>query len=309
MRKVISFSAILCIALFSLSIMNAAFYQEMQFKKRVAVLTFEDKTDHRYHWWSGQPVGEGMSDMLVTALVKSGRYSVIERQEIDKIMQEQSLAQTGVVTQESAAKVGQMLGVELAVFGAVTEFGWSEGNVGGALKQQGFGLGVKTTAATVAIDIRFVNTSTGEILGAESVRKQESKKGLSISTQKFDFDNREKFDESMVGKACRAAIDEVVALVDNNMEKIPWQCKIIKADAAIYINAGANSGIQVGQEFAVYRPGEELIDPDTGLSLGSEETKVGTIRVTNNSVASGKASTCEAVEGSGFQRNDRVRLQ
>ncbi len=288
---------------------GTALAQDMQLKKRVAVFSFEDKTDHHYHWWNGQPVGEGMADMLVTALVKSGKYSVIERQEIEKIMNEQALGMSGAVTPQTAAKVGQLLGVELAIFGAVTEYGWSEGNVGGSLKQKGLGLGVKSSAATVAIDVRFVNTSTGEILAAENVRKQESKKGLAVSTHAFDFDNRDKFDESIVGKACRAAIEQVVAMVDEQMAKIPWQGKIVKANGVIIINAGSAAGIQVGQKLVVYRAGEELIDPDTGLSLGSEEMRVGVIRVTNNSTAQGKASQCEIVEGSGFQRGDIVRLE
>jgi len=284
--------------------------QDMQIKKRVAVFSFQDKTDGRQHWWSGGSVGDGMSDMLITALVKSGRYQVMERGEIQKLLDEQSLGQSGVVTQESAAKVGQMLGVELAVFGAVTEFGWAEGNVGGSLAKKGLGVGVKTSSATVAVDVRMVNTSTGEIIAAENVRKQQSKKGISLSTEKFDFDNRDKFDDSLVGKAAREAIETMVEIIHENMVNIPWQAKIIKADATVYINAGASQGLQVGQVLNVFRPGEELIDPDTGISLGSEETKVGAVKITNNNVGNnGKASVCSIVSGSGFQRNDIVRLQ
>jgi len=282
---------------------------EKRLKKRIAVFDFDDKTNHAYHWWTGQPVGEGMADMLVTSLVKTGNYQVYERQEIQKIMQEQSMGQTGAVTQESAAQVGKLLGVELAIFGAVTKFGYSEGTVGGALKQKGLGLGVKSTKATVAVDVRFVNTTTGEIITAESVRKEESKKGLSVSTAKIDYENQSAFDESIVGKATRQAVDAVVEFVNNTTPSLPWQAKIIKGDGPIFINVGAVSGVQNNDQFVVYRAGEELVDPDTGLSLGAVETKVGTIKVTNNNVGNGKASQCVAVEGSGFQRNDLVRLQ
>lgn len=283
--------------------------QGSQMKKRVAVFTFEDKSDHQHHWWGGQGVGEGMADMLITELVKSGRYSVLERGEIQKIMDEQALGQSGAVTQESAAKVGQLLGVELAVIGAVTEFGWSEGNVGGSLAKKGLGLGVKTTSATVAVDVRLVNTSTGEIIAADNVRKSESKKGLSVNTNAFDFDNRDKFDESIVGKATRQAIDEIVKKIDENMVNVVWQAKVIKADAQVFINAGAGSGLTNGQRLLVFRAGEELVDPDTGISLGSEESQVGEIEVVNNNVGNGKASICKIISGAGFQRNDMVRMK
>lgn len=276
-------------------------------KKRIAVFTFEDKSNHKFRWWTGQPVGEGMADMLVTSLVKTGKYTVIERQQIQQIMQEQNLGQTGAVTAESAAKVGQLLGVEVAVFGAVTEFGYTEGGGSTRLKKKGFGIGLKSTTATVAVDVRFVNTNTGEILTAESVRKEESSKGLSLDTQVFNFDNRNKFDESIVGKATRQAVDAIVEMIDGAAANIAWQGKIIKGDGPIYINAGESSGVNVGDEFDVFRPGEALIDPDTGLNLGSAESKIGVIKVTNNNIGGGKASECRAVSGSGFDRNDIVR--
>ena len=281
--------------------------QDKRLKKRVAVFTFEDKSAHQWRWWTGQPVGEGMADMLITALVKTGNYQVYERTEINNILEEQKLGMTGAVTQESAAKVGQLIGVELAIMGAVTEFGWSQSGTGGAAKKFGIGIGIKSTAATVAVDVRFVNTTTGEIVTAESVRKEESKKGLAIDTDKFSFENQQKFDESLVGKATRDAIDSIVEMVDKTAPKIPWQAKIIKGDGPIFINAGSITGVQVGDEFNVYRQGEELIDPDTGISLGAVESKIGRIRVVNNSIGGGKASQCEAVSGSGFERNDIVK--
>ena len=54
---------------------------------------------------------------------------------------------------------------------------------------------------------------------------------------------------------------------------------------------------------------KENIDPDTGISLGTVDTKIGTIRVTNNMVGNGKASQCVAESGSGFTRSDLVRLK
>jgi hypothetical protein len=55
--------------------------------------------------------------------------------------------------------------------------------------------------------------------------------------------------------------------------------------------------------------GEELIDPDTGISLGSIESKIGIIEVTNNSLGNGKASQCIIKEGSGLKKGDLVRIK
>jgi curli biogenesis system outer membrane secretion channel CsgG len=86
-------------------------------KKRIAVVDFEDRSG-----W-GHNIGTGLADMLVTELVKSGDFMVVERQELSKILEEQGLGMSGVVTPQSAAQVGQVLGVELMVMGSVTEFG------------------------------------------------------------------------------------------------------------------------------------------------------------------------------------------
>ncbi len=298
------FIIVVLIAALFLSSMNVM----AQTKKRVAVFAFEDKTDHRWHWWTGQPVGEGMADMLTTELVKSGKYQVIERQAIEKIMQEQQLGQTGMITPQSAAKVGQMLGVELAIIGAVTEFGYKKSDVGGVLKKQGLGLGVQSASASVGIDVRFVNVNTGEIIAADNVRHEESKKGLKLDTQQFSFKNKSEFDESLVGKATRKSIEEIIVKLDSQLGNLPWQAKVIRvADNMVYINAGAESGVQVGDVLVVVKKGEELIDPDTGLSLGSEESQVGVIEVVDNSIGNGKASKCKIKSGGGFNQGDLVR--
>ncbi|MFO7892046.1 MAG: CsgG/HfaB family protein [bacterium] len=278
-----------------------------QLKKRVAVFTFEDKSKHGWHWWNGKPPGEGMADMLTTELVKSGKYRVIERQEIAQLMEEQNMGMTGRVTEQSAAQIGKLLGVELAIMGAVTEFGYSESDKGGRIK--GIGLGVSSKKATVAIDVRFVNTETGEILAADNVRKEKSKGGLRISTPKFGFSDRNSFDNSLVGKATREAVEDIIGLVEDQMESLPWQGKILKvAGTTVYIKPGSDGGVKVGDLFTIFSHGEALIDPDTGLNLGSIEKKVGTIEVTSL-IANGKAATAVVKSGSGFKTGDLVKQQ
>jgi curli biogenesis system outer membrane secretion channel CsgG len=288
----------------------AAQDKEKTGKKRVAVFNFEDKTDHAWHWWTGQPVGHGMADMLTTTLVKSGKYRVFERQEIEKVMGEQALGMSGAVTPESAAKAGKLLGAEFAIIGAVTEFGYKKQSTGGALKKVGIGASVSKQSATVGIDVRFVNTTSGEILKAENVRKEKSKTGLALDTQDINFANEAQFDESLVGKATREAVDAIVELLNaQGGGETVWEAKVVMLkDGQVIINGGAETGVKAGERFMIYRVGEEMIDPDTGESLGAEETKVGEIEVVNNNFGGkGKASACKILSGSDFQKGDVVR--
>ncbi len=275
-------------------------------EKRVAVFDFEDKTAGSYHWWHGKGVGNGMSDMLVTALVKSKKFKVYERGAIDKIMNEQKLGLSGAVTQQTAAQVGKLLGVQYAIIGAVSELGYSKGGVGGRIR--GIGVGVNKYEAVVGIDIRIVNVETGEIIFSENVRKQKSKSGLSLRTPKLNFKNQNQFDDSLIGKATREAIEDIVKLSDKNIKAGELSAKVIKVDAQgnVILNKGSIAGVKVGDVLFVYKQGEELIDPDTGISLGSEIEKIGSIKIIEDMVG-GKASKAQVLNGSNFQTGNLIK--
>ena len=276
-------------------------------KKRVAVMDFEDKTGH-----GGWHIGSGMADMLTTALVKSGKFIVIERQQLAKIMQEQSLGMSGAVTAQSAAQVGKLLGVELMVTGSVNEFGQKESSMGGSLggRLGGMGglnrLGVETKTARVGTDVRLVNTTTGEIVAAEGIAEEESKKGVDVGTDDFSFSDNPGWDETLTGKATRKVVNKVVALITESMAKVPWAGMIIKVnpDKTVMLKPGALGGVAVGDKFTVYSKGEEIIDPETGMSLGSEETQAGTIEVID---AKDQFAKAKILTGSGLKEKDLVR--
>ncbi|MDO9391636.1 MAG: CsgG/HfaB family protein [bacterium] len=277
-------------------------------KKRVAVMDFEDKTGH-----GGWHIGSGMADMLTTALVKSGKFMVIERQQLDKIMQEQSLGMSGAVTAQSAAQVGKLLGVELMVTGSVNEFGEKSskigGSVGSSVSKGMFGLnrlGVETKTARVGLDVRLVNTTTGEIVAAEGIAEDESKKGVDVGTDEFSFSNDTHFDETLAGKATRKAVNKIIEMITGAMEKVAWTGMVLKVnpDKTLMLKPGALGGVKVGDKFTVYSKGEDVIDPETGLSLGSEETKAGTIEIVD---AKDQYAKAKIVSGSGLKEKDLVR--
>ncbi len=274
-------------------------------KKRIAVVDFQDKSG-----W-GHNIGTGLADMLVTELVKTGKFQVIERKELDEVLKEQGLGMSGAVTPQSAAQVGKLLGVELIVLGSVSEFGEKKSGLGGSIGRLGIGGKFSKRTARAVVDIRLVNTSTGEIVLAETAEGKESSTSLDgIRVEDINFGNPTQWDNTILGKASRKAIDKCVKFIEKAMENIPWQGKIIKAnpDGTVYMKPGSAGGVKPGMEFVVYRKGEELIDPDTGLSLGSEEQMIGKIKVVQD-VAGGKACKAIIVSGSGFQTGDLVRIK
>jgi curli biogenesis system outer membrane secretion channel CsgG len=138
-------------------------------------------------WWSGNwDIGKGVADLLVDELVNDGSFRVIERKRLDAILAEQNFSNSDRADPSSAsvAKIGKALGVKYLVVGSITKFGTENRNIGvggGAFGGGKFGLGKVGTSkgkATVAITVRMVDTSTGEIMLSSKGQAESSRSGL-----------------------------------------------------------------------------------------------------------------------------------
>ncbi len=287
---------------------------EVGLKKRIAVADFEDKS--RHSWWSGDNVGTGMSDMLATALMETGRFVVLERQRVGDIIGEQDMVSAGRISKKTGAKTGKIIGAQFMIYGAVTEFEQKERGGGFGFGYKGIGIGVSGSKAHVGVDMRVYDTTTGQIIASKRAVGTCDEKSLALGVSRggvnFGIGN---FQKTPIGKACRKAIEEAVAFISTTVGAIPtmsagelsgWEGKIImvKGDK-IYINGGSNYNIKSGDEFVVYKGGEKLIDPDTGDVLGTTEGKwVGQIKAI--SVSEG-FSICTAVQGKNFAKKQTLK--
>jgi curli biogenesis system outer membrane secretion channel CsgG len=165
-------------------------------KARVAVMEFDDKTGTYYQatstsrgYAAGAPVGRGMKEQMVTALMETGAFIVLERNAIKDVVGEQDFGHSGRVKRETAPDIGEIEGAEFLIYGAVTEYTPEQTNVqggvgigatggailgipGGALIG---GLAEQALSASasqnhVAIDIRVVDARTGRVVNSTSVQ-------------------------------------------------------------------------------------------------------------------------------------------
>lgn len=147
-------------------------------KARIAVADFEVKAAKAY----GE-IGSGLREMLVTALVNSGRFRVVERQALNAVMQEQELSASGAAqTGAGGSERGKIKTADIIITAAVTEFepkasggGAGIGGYGGVASGiLGGIIGGALNKAHMALDIRIVDTSTSEVLAATRVQGQAS---------------------------------------------------------------------------------------------------------------------------------------
>ena len=121
-----------------LGLFSGALAQQAPAKKRVAVLNFDYGTVQSSVaaiFGSNVDVGKGVSDLLVQKLVQDGKYSVIERNALDKILAEQNFSNSDRADSTTAAKIGRVLGVDAVITGTITQFGRDDKNttVGGGV--------------------------------------------------------------------------------------------------------------------------------------------------------------------------------
>lgn len=163
-------------------------------KPRIAVIEFKNKADNQW-WYHGG--AEAAQDVFVTELVKSGKFRVVEREQLAALMQEKGLTLSGDVDPKSAIKVGKLLGVNFLLTGSVTEYGATEKGargpgIGGL---PGFSVGKKTFVA--AMNARLIDTSTGEIVWADEGRAEESSSKVFVGGFGGGVDDDRMFDKVM----------------------------------------------------------------------------------------------------------------
>ncbi|MDD3731026.1 MAG: CsgG/HfaB family protein [candidate division Zixibacteria bacterium] len=279
---------------------------EIGLKKKVIVGTFEDKSDHS--WYYGNNPGDGMADMLITALVKSGKFKVFERAALNEILAEKNLSESDLAN--PSFEVARKLEIgDILVKATITEFGYKEETIGGSASKllgKSIGGGVTTYTARVAVDLRLISIGSSEVLLAEDVAASENSRSLGVSTEDFSFEDQKSFDEHVVGKATRKVINQIVEKVAEQSRNMPWTGILIVAEDLMFIDAGTEIGITSGMQFEVKRQSKVVTHPKTGKVLKILYDDIGVVSATE--VEEG-ITTVKTVSGSGFQNEDFVMLK
>jgi curli biogenesis system outer membrane secretion channel CsgG len=247
-------------------------------KPRIAVIKIENKTQY----WHGR-LGPSCEDWLVNKLVNSGEFRVIERAQLESVLAEQGLSLSGGIDDKTAVSVGKLLGCQLILHGAVTDFSIQKAGAHGAF---GVGFGVKKTTAEGTLDVRLISTTTAEIVFAAQEKGEHSFSNVSVA----GFGGGMDYDESQARQIFEPAVDRLVQQIIAKTEQIKdslgsaavLEGKVAKVgDGKVYISIGSTDGVKEGDTYAVFRLGEAIIDPDSGAVLGQDKARIGKFTVTN----------------------------
>ena len=178
---------------------------EAEDKPAIAVLKIPDKTGGRTDT-NSSIVSQGATDMLITALKRSRQFTILDRINNNYISQEQKLQENNLLASGDNPSLDQLTGADYFISGAVTEYQVDKKSGGTGLTIAGLGGSKQYAIASTAIDLRVIDSTTGEVVWSRSLRDQI--KGEKIDLQAFSF-----MGENIVELETGKGTQEVINLV------------------------------------------------------------------------------------------------
>ncbi len=246
-------------------------------KKTVAVIDFENTSGLR----SYVNLGGDFAAQLTDSLIQSGQFTVLSRRELIDVFGEQDLAASGRMAESLTAQKGRAIPAQILITGKVTEF--EQGTKGGSqgLSIRGIRLGGSRSIAHIGVITQIIDSTTGQVLDSKRIEGKAESGGFNIGySGSFDI-GTSSFQKTPLGKATQIAIDRSVEYIAGKLSEIPWKGRVVTVqNELVYLNSGSDNGIGPDMTFSVWRQGESLTDPETGIKLGSQKEKIGDIKIT-----------------------------
>jgi len=233
-------------------------------KRKVAIARFSNETQYAkgiFYDKANDPMGKQALDILSTKLASTGKFILLERQDMDKIMEELKIA---------GNQGSQKVGADYLIIGSVTEFGRK--NVGDVNVFSR----TKTQTVEAAVSIRLVDVSSGQIIYSEEA------KGEAETTNKtvMGLGERTDYDATLSDKAISVAISKLVENVINNCMNRPWKSYFLTYDDnGIIISGGKSQGLKIGDTFDVAEKGKQVENPQTGMKMELPGKTVGKVKI------------------------------
>ena len=236
-------------------------------KKPVVAVSQIDDIAH-----TGQ--ANAFQQMIETAVASTGKFRVIERR-VGGLLAEQQGAKAKLYTSNTPGKIGGFEGADFLIEASITtgqavkkdNFGASLGRavLGKALVGSNTMQSCSNAVATLGIDVKIIDAATGEIRYSTRISEQQQSTASCGTEAQVDL-----------SALLRSAADKTATGLLTTM--YPIMIAAVQTDGAIVLNYG-ESAVQMGAVMSVHAKGAEIIDPQTHEVIGSDETTLGLIRI------------------------------
>lgn len=233
----------------------------------------------------------GIDAILTDVLARTERFRVLERTELDAVLDEQDLGDSGRVAKPSAAAIGKVLGAQYLIKIVVNSYepgvSKKKGGLGGfsrKLKAVG-GIKAGKEKSYVAMTFKLIDAETSEVVASEVVEATISDLSLDLGGVGWGAAGAlggfmSSYAKTPVGQAVIACVNAGVFEVVKQVGNLPMSGTVVAVkDPHVILNLGQNA-VSVGDQLMAKAKGESFVDPETGLELGAEEEDLGLLKVT-----------------------------
>jgi hypothetical protein len=222
---------------------------------------------------------EAIDGHLIDRMHNTRKFRVISRSDLDAILQEQDFSAGGSVDEADGGTERFMIAsLDYLLITSVDDY---QDYVEKAVFE---GTGREATKRVVRLGVvaKLYDTSTGELLESAAIQlgpdDPDYDRIKDISSERPYSTKDGELSDRLLVRASQVMAERVALRVLD----VLYPAKVLaKTGSQVTINRGDGGGIATDQIWNVYALGEELIDPDTGISLGREEVKVGMVKITD----------------------------
>ena len=276
-----------------------------QQRKRVAVMNFDATPDAKQkagaQFGMQNDLGATFADLVVNKLTQDGKFTLLERSQLDKIIKEHDQSNSDRADQATAIKLGKIAGVDRIIIGSVTQF-TGDTATSTTLPTTVFGHTIPGTSSTtitvtVGVTARLIDTATGAILAsATGTGTAQTKQGS--RTGPFGGSTQGDTKTKLSNDATTQAIDQIVTQIEaalgptvasaykpapppplaSDVPKVPYKGAVAEVSGTtLVLNVGTSSGLKVGDTVEILRFNHAIKDPTTGKVIRT--IKVGEAKI------------------------------
>ncbi len=236
-------------------------------KKKVALLTFFNESPY-----GGEDLGIVATEEFRKELSRTGEF-IVDPMAMKIFGSSKEVYAGGGVKLVQLSRRAKIEGVNLVVFGRVIEARVRE-------KTDEIGFVRETKSFTEAkLEVRIFDVNSNKEIYTETLNGYADDQTYRFFAEDRENSMNQRRDLLRYGVrvAARKAIPNMIEI----SRKLDWMGRIAKiVGTRIYVNAGRESGLQIGDVLKVLTEGQEIFDPETGALIGISKGEVkGTIEI------------------------------
>lgn len=204
-------------------------------KKKVLIAHFDDRTPSEE-----EMLGDWLAERLMKEMTRrDSQILFIDYQMVKEFLEEREASFTDLGSPTVSKILSEVFGIHAIIQGKLT------GPYVFTTK------GVKdhheTSTAVLKMEVQLLNAFTGKILKTFSAQNPipPTKQGGLFS------------DEKAKGRAFDLILSDLSRSLSGELDRLEWFCRVAKVEGQeVYLNAGKLSGLRVGDEMEIFRPGK-----------------------------------------------------